>query len=588
MNKIRVNARRKVNMFRKCVNVLLSAVLLAGAFASFSGCGEVISRPIDETKTQLYIGNYDGGVGTQWLRNAAERFEEKYKDTEFEPGTGKKGVEVVITPDKTDYHGVNLLTKLASVPEQIIFTEYVDYDKYAVSGSVVDVSDIFSEPLSEFGETESISDKTDPAVAEYLNMNGKYYAIPHYRLLTGIQYNIDLFEDYGFYFNADGTGFVAPGTTAEEQARSKGPDGKTGVIDGVDYSLDDGLPATYDEFFRLCDYMYENSVMPMIWTGEHRAQYSGYLGWALYADYEGKGRFMPNFTFSGKVDDIVTSFNGSTPVTRSETITPEKGYLLRQQAGRYYALCFMEKLIKSGYCDTKSFSLTFSHIAAQTEFVSRWCDGVKDANLAASVWPVAMLVDGNWWENEATLNPSEGFNLAETIFGESGKRENRRFGMMPLPKATADQVEQPYSLAETNTSYALINAYTTQDEEILKLAKLFVKFCCTDQELQYFTAETGVPKGLSYEMPEELLQEMTVYEQSVWNINANAEIITPYSSSSLYRNNASTLRYGYDWTTSAYNIPADAFHDNKITALQYFLDMEMSQADWNNTYSNNF
>lgn len=575
-------------MLKKFAAVIMAAVTALGTMSLFSACGERIGEPIDETKTQLYIGNYDGGVGTQWLYEAASRFEEKYKDFEFEPGTGKKGVEVKINPDKTTFHGGNILMKLPSVKEQIVFTEQVDYDVFASSGSLADVSDIFKDPLSDFGETESIYDKTDPAIREYLNFNGKVYAVPHYRLLTGLQYNVDLFEDYGFYFNADASGFVSPGTTAEEETRSKGPDGKTGVIDGIDYSYDDGLPATYDEFFRLCEYMYDNSVMPLIWTGQNRAQYAGGLTWSLYADYEGREKFMKNFNFSGDVDDIVTSFDNGKPVLKTETITPEKGYLLRQQVGRYYALDFMERLVKGGYCDPKSFSLTFSHLMAQTEFVSRWCDGVKDANLPSDTWPIAMLDDGNWWENEASLNVSEGFGLAETIFGEAGKKENRRFAMMPLPKVSKDQVGEKFSLAETNTSYAFINAYTTKDENILKLAKLFIQFCSTDQEMQYFTAKTGVPKGLSYEMPEEYLNKMTYYQQSVWYINSIADVICPYSSAKIYRNNASSLRFGTDWMTPTFNIAVDAFHENKIDAIGFFNGMAMSEADWKNKYSKDF
>ena len=103
--------------------------------------------------------------------------------------------------------------------------------------------------------------------------------------------------------------------------------------------------------------MYDNSVMPLIWTGQNRAQYAGGLTWSLYADYEGREKFMKNFNFSGDVDDIVTSFDNGKPVLKTETITPEKGYLLRQQVGRYYALDFMERLVKGGYCDPKSFSL---------------------------------------------------------------------------------------------------------------------------------------------------------------------------------------------------------------------------------------
>ena len=129
-------------MLKKFVAVIMAAVTALGTMSLFSACGEQIGEPIDETKTQLYIGNYDGGVGTQWLYEAASRFEEKYKDTAFEPGTGKKGVEVRINPDKTMFHGSNVLLKLRSIKEQIVFTEQVDYDVFASSGNLFTIKPI--------------------------------------------------------------------------------------------------------------------------------------------------------------------------------------------------------------------------------------------------------------------------------------------------------------------------------------------------------------------------------------------------------------------------------------------------------------
>ncbi len=572
-------------MIKKVASIMLAAALSLGTFGVLAGCGEVISGEIDETKSQLYVGNYDGGVGTQWLYDAADRFEEMFATTEFEPGTGKVGVEVHVTPDKRNFHGDSLLNNMASSENQIFFTERASYETYATSGALVDLSDIVNEPLTAFGEEESIADKLDDTMIDYLTLNGGIYTLPHYRLLAGIQYNVDLFEYYGFYFAEDGD-FVRPGSTDAEDPRSAGPDGKDGTAD-------DGLPATYDQFFELCGYMVERGVTPFIWTGENKAQYTGLLYWALYADYEGRENLMPNFSFDGTtVDDIVTGFddNGD-PVLTSAEITPQNGYNLYQQVGRYYALSFLERILDGGYADGSSASLTFSHLNAQTEFVARWHDGRTDANLSSSERPIAMLLDGNWWYNEADLNVTEGFGEAVNVFGESAAKENRRFAIMPLPKVSEDLIGTPYTLVEQYPSSVLISAYTTSDPNILALAKLFVQFCCTDQELQYFTAETGIPKSYNYDMPQELLDEMTYYGQNVWTYNSTGEVVLPYSSSELYRNNVSSLWYAYDWEaivgTSTYSYPVDALR-NGISARDYFLGMAVSQSDWNNSYSGSF
>ena len=246
-------------MIKKVASIMLAAALSLGTFGVLAGCGEVISGEIDETKSQLYVGNYDGGVGTQWLYDAADRFEEMFATTEFEPGTGKVGVEVHVDPNKRNYHGSSLLNNMASSTDHVFFTQSIQYGTYATSGALVDLSDIAYQPLTQFGEEESSADKIDPAMLDYLDLDGAIYSLPHYRLFTGIQYNVDLFEYYGFYFNEEGD-FVRPGSTDAEDPRGTGPD-------GIDGTVDDGLPATYDQFFELCGYMIERGVTPMIWSG---------------------------------------------------------------------------------------------------------------------------------------------------------------------------------------------------------------------------------------------------------------------------------------------------------------------------------
>ena len=68
-------------MKKRLTATILSVAMLAGGASAFAGCAKPVpdDRPIDPTKTQLYVGNYDGGVGGKWLDNAAARFEEKQK-----------------------------------------------------------------------------------------------------------------------------------------------------------------------------------------------------------------------------------------------------------------------------------------------------------------------------------------------------------------------------------------------------------------------------------------------------------------------------------------------------------------------------
>ena len=83
------------------------------------GCHRENDTPkVNKDQTQLYVFNYDGGVGQEWLESAIEKFEEKYADYEFEPGTGKKGVQVLVTKEKNENWRSDILrTILPSLQE---------------------------------------------------------------------------------------------------------------------------------------------------------------------------------------------------------------------------------------------------------------------------------------------------------------------------------------------------------------------------------------------------------------------------------------------------------------------------------------
>ena len=89
---------------------------------------------------------------------------------------------------------------------------------------------------------------------------------------------------------------------------------------------------------------------------------------------------------------IVTSWDGDTPVIEEQNITAETGYAMQSSAGRYYALKFMETVYqnKDRYVSNKVKS-ALSHLDAQEEYIY--------SNLENK--PVAMLIEGSYWYNEA-------------------------------------------------------------------------------------------------------------------------------------------------------------------------------------------
>ena len=76
-----------------CMALVLSTSVLGGCIDPNGGL-----PGLDTGKTQVYVANYEGGIGRAWLDDAKARFEDYYKDESFEEG--KTGVQVQIKSDK--------------------------------------------------------------------------------------------------------------------------------------------------------------------------------------------------------------------------------------------------------------------------------------------------------------------------------------------------------------------------------------------------------------------------------------------------------------------------------------------------------
>lgn len=123
-------------MIKKGAAIFISFMCI---FSFLSACK--FDEGIDKTKTQLYIGNYDGGLGHEWIEKTAALFEEKFKDVSFEDG--KKGVEIVIDNGKDNMSGNTLLADMPSSRDSVFFTESVDYYDLISRGVVADITKLY-------------------------------------------------------------------------------------------------------------------------------------------------------------------------------------------------------------------------------------------------------------------------------------------------------------------------------------------------------------------------------------------------------------------------------------------------------------
>ena len=497
---------------------------------AFSACDIGVEDIVefDKNKTQLHVVTYKGGVGREWLDTIAKQFEIDYAEVPFEPNNPeKKGVEVVITPSDNSNLDLQLTGNSA-----VLFTENVTYRDYVLTQKFLDISDVVTNPLSNVKgsetETATIESKMYAGQKDALTFSGgKYYAIPHYATFATVTYNKKLFETKGYYFakTVENPEEVSDYFISQfNLEKSCGPDGVCGTSD-------DGLPATWEEFITLCDYMAGSGVDPFIWaTGSMETHYLNYLLNAVYLNLAGKDQASVNFTYDSKgaTMDVVTKWDGVEPEISQVAINESNAGLLKQQLAKYQALSVAEKIYTTAAYNLNNYSGT-SLSLTQTSYVRSY----------TQARPIAFLAEGSYWYNEA-----------KTIIDNAKKDDPSGYGemndyqVMPLPRYWAGSAADIQGDASTSKNtvvadqadaYAFINAKIADDENMVNLAKTFLKYCYTDKALKSFTETTGVPRNLQYDV--DVTKLPSDYARSVWNMYKTSDVVVTASSHNLYLTN---------------------------------------------------
>ncbi len=515
---------------KKFISTLLALSTVVTISSNFVACKPPDFEQIDKSKVQLYVLNYNGGFGDKWLKDAKKEFEELHAEDTY---GDKKGVQIMIDSNKT--LGTDIETKLMNAEAEIYFTQNMSplYD-YISLDYLLDITDIVTTKAA--GDETTIEEKMSPSQKEFLKVDfkntgtPKYYAIPHYSVYMGIVYDIDLFESQGLYLLEDG-GYSIPGAFMNGQyigsgKLAKGPDGESGTYD-------DGMPATYEEFFDLCNYMLDSkSIMPFHWFGKGGAMYQNDLMLSMYADYEGVDQMSLNFTMDGTATNLISvDDNGNVTPRDDLEINSDNAYELATQAGLWYSMQFLET-VNAGKSDknklyhnpTKTGSMTYTHLQAQSDYLY--------SSYRQS--PIAMLIDGVWWENEA----SDTFTAMESL--SLGKKD-RRFGMLPFPKATNEKVGEKFTVYDGKAAFGFIAKNTPKDKH--EIAKEFLQFCYNEDNLAKFSAATNTFRDLKYTLSPEQQENLSGFGKSLYNmhISDNVEIVYPYSSNLKFVNNANTI-----------------------------------------------
>ena len=519
---------------------LASAIVTAAACLPFASCKDDGTK-VDATKAQLHVSVYNGGVGRDWLDAYIARFQEAYKDYEFIPG--KKGVQVWVTAHKSSVS--DLSGKFNGAKEDVYFLESVNYYDMVSQGHFMDITDmVVNDPLDEYGENVTIESKLHEKVKEYLKTSdGKYYALPHTQTPTMLTYDADLFDRFSLYFDANGV----IGKKSTDSGLSKGVDNKEGTYD-------DGLPATYEQFFQLCAKMKQRGIAPIIWSGMYDFYTTRFLK-ELRVDFEGAEQAMTAYDFDGTMTHIIDSIDANGNITYKDpvVITEENGYEMLSSAGYYYAYKFFEEIVKGEYYSNKSFNDSISHKDAQETFLL--------SSFEATEQDIGMLVEGLYWVNE-----SKGFLKAMESYPNASLAE-RNLKLMPMPKATPEQVGKKTTLADSIVQLAFISAYVPQER--VELAKTFLRFCSTQESMEEFLLQTGLTRNyvVNYE---NIYDSLTPYSKSVVDILGNCDYILPASSSPVFQKNFDQFYSEYEVSTPNHPHPVTALKEEGKTAIQLF------------------
>ena len=515
---------------------LTSAISVVGCGKPNSGDGSsdggLSDKPYDETKTQIQVWTYNAGFKDEWLYQLEADFEEAHKDVVYEDG--KKGVQVRHEGAMKQWSSDDIKNSNFDV----FFMEGGDYYAWRQSGALEDLTGIVT--AARKYDNKTIRSKMNDKQISYFGgvtsegVQEKYYALPHYKGAMGLIYNVEIFDEYGFYISDSKTTSLI---SKSNPNKSKGPDGKTGTENGIDYSMDDGLPATYDEFFYLCGQMLKRGVTPFMLPGTYSDYYINILYNALVAEYEGLDQMELNMSFKGNATDLIKLNSDGTavvkengePVIESGNIDYTNGYDVFRQAGKYYALDFVKRMVsKEDYYNEDGFNTAFTQTDAQEMFLKSGTD------MSISDEKYAMYVDGSWWEAEANVVFN---NMAKK--DEKYSKQNRKFGWMSLPKANTAKVAEGNNVFLDYLEAAVCVKANLGSKK--QAALDFVQYACSDEALDKFTDITHALKDFNYEVSTETYNKANYFTKTLINYNKKSETFSYYSNAPFYLKNRSDL-----------------------------------------------
>ena len=555
---------------KKTLSLFLAGTLMASSLTGLIGCGPTTdpnTEEVDETKTQLYVGYFDGGTGREWLEENKTLFEAQYAKTSFEDG--KTGVQIMIDYGKTQYLD-GLINDMSTNRQEIYAIGGIKYYDFINRGHLLDITDVVTE-----GGDNSLENKMNTSLKDYFETEDeKYYAMPLYETFVHMIYDLDMFDKEHLWFAPDG-GFVEVDNASMTPGARRA--GLSGGVDGWDA----GLPETYSEFFLLLEEMVARGITPFTWSGAQVGTYLQYLSTSAWADYQGAEEFAQNFTMDGSVPvrtitstDFTEAAVGkfSVPSTLISTAMMNKTNaqeIAAKQAGKYYSLKFAHDIMygKKYVNQARVASPAESHLNAQATYLQSTRTSKK----------IAMFVEGTWWYHEAKAV----FESMGNAYGSQYSSMGRRLGFMPIPKADDGSSAAGRTITAAGDPPVLfVSNYI--DEAKIELAKTFLRFINTEEAMRRFTIATKVTRPYDYTLTDEDLAQLPYYSKNLMEVKEDVAIEymiprtndllphTKYLGSTAWRFD-SRFNVGYGANQMDFSQPFyEYFNYPELTALTWF------------------
>ena len=493
---------------------MLAIVVTLTVAVAGTGCKNRTGTKVKEGHTPLYVNVLSCGVGTDFIDSLEEKFEAMCY---------ARGDKIDVISTSNDVNGNEGISAVRGGSTDIFYFNGFDVSFYTnlaeqTSSALLDITDI----VTEGGET-SIYNRLFDTQRNYFNIgtdeNPKFFALPWFSSYYGTVYDVELFREKHYYrydANIPADSYVL--NYAGLDGVSGNDDDKNGP-DGVWGTVDDGLPATWNDFRFLLLQMKKDNVKPFSFTMQ--GNYTEAWLYSLWASYEGSANVAVMRDFNGTYNGHTVNYdatNGWTYTPVSQQIDQTNAYLMSEQVGKRAALEIAKYLVDGDYCCANSFdSASENNLEAQKTYLRSFIG--KDAN--KNDQRIAFLMEGTWWENEA----KDYFGtLVSARKDPSLAYGTREFGFMPFPKfindvsGIPDQVHDKTVMRSSWISSMAAAVMISKNTKYPEIAKEFLKFAYSEQMNADFTLNSGVTVPMEYNMTPEQLAEITPFQRNIFEL----------------------------------------------------------------------